>query len=167
MGVASQIACNASNTDLDAWAKLQFGSALGSQVPALYTSIEQPAPLCQTHHYGPPKPGPSVPTTQQWQAAMRSAGDSAILCRSRELLNSAAANKGKAFWYYFTATPITSANMEGLQYYGAFHGAEVPFVFGDQFEISSDGERRLSLAMGCFWTNFAISGDPNTGSSCR
>jgi len=23
---------------------------------------------------------------------------------------------------------------------GAFHGAEVPFVFGDGFELSSDGE---------------------------
>ena len=26
------------------------------------------------------------------------------------------------------------------RYMGAFHGAEVPFVFGDGFELSSDGE---------------------------
>lgn len=52
-----------------------------------------------------------------------------------------------------------------MKYEGAFHGADVPFVFGDDFELSNDGERQLSRAMGCYWTNFATTGNPNTGPS--
>merc|ERR1712060_669940 len=48
---------------------------------------------------------------------------------------------------------------------GAFHGAEVPFVWGDEFEIVGHGEKRLSDAMGCYWMNFAATGDPNEGPS--
>jgi carboxylesterase type B len=48
--------------------------------------------------------------------------------------------------------------------YGAFHGAEVPFVFGDQWELTTPAERALSKAMGCYWATFAQSGDPNSGS---
>merc|ERR1712146_539064 len=54
--------------------------------------------------------------------------------------------------------------MGDLRYYGAFHGAEVPFVFEDTFELKSPAERRLSKEMGCYWTNFAATGDPNEGS---
>jgi hypothetical protein len=39
----------------------------------------------------------------------------------------------------------------------------VPFVFGYPPELSSDGERALSKAMGCYWLNFASTGDPNSG----
>lgn len=39
----------------------------------------------------------------------------------------------------------------------------MPFVFGDVFELSSDGERHLSAAMGCYWTNFAATNNPNIG----
>ena len=50
-----------------------------------------------------------------------------------------------------------------LVYEGAFHGAEVPFVFNDTFELSGAGERNAANAMGCWWTNFAATGDPNVG----
>ena len=53
--------------------------------------------------------------------------------------------------------------MGDLPSMGAFHGAEVPFVFGYPKELSSDGERTLSKTMGCYWTNFAETGDPNKG----
>eukprot|EP00039_Didymoeca_costata_P011206 m.156343 g.156343 ORF g.156343 m.156343 type:complete len:71 (-) comp15098_c0_seq13:250-462(-) len=53
-----------------------------------------------------------------------------------------------------------------MPHVGSFHGAEVPFVFGDSFELSSDGERKLSNTMGCYWTNFATTGDPNKGNNC-
>ena len=46
---------------------------------------------------------------------------------------------------------------------GAFHGAEVPFVFGVAPELKTDGERALSRAMGCYWRNFVHRGDPNPG----
>ena len=98
---------------------------------------------------------------------MRSAGDGAILCRSREMLAAAGSLGNPVFWYFFTATPIWSANWPAgsMPYVGAFHGAEVPFVFGAGFELLSDGERSLSAAMGCYWANFAASGNPNNGPS--
>jgi hypothetical protein len=98
---------------------------------------------------------------------VRSAGDAAILCRTREFLTTASLNGGNGFWYHFTATPLTSLNMGDIPYMGSFHGSEVPFVFGYPAELASDGERALSKAMGCYWVNFASSGNPNYGpSSC-
>jgi hypothetical protein len=49
----------------------------------------------------------------------------------------------------------------GTQGLGAFHGAEVPFVFNDGFELMG-GEHNLSDSMSTYWTNMASSGDPNT-----
>ena len=40
---------------------------------------------------------------------------------------------------------------------GAFHGAEVPFVFHDSFELVG-GENDLSSQMSTYWTNMASSG---------
>ena len=61
-------------------------------------------------------------------------------------------------------------NMVNLPLYGAFHGAEIPFVFRDSFELNSTEERALSQSMSCYWRNFVHSGDPNTppmaGSQC-
>ena len=67
------------------------------------------------------------------------------------------------YWYYFVATPIMSYNMGDIPSMGAFHGAEVPFVFGYPKELSIDGERTLSQSVGWYWTNFAETGNPNTG----
>ena len=55
----------------------------------------------------------------------------------------------------------SSANYQNIPTLGAFHGAEVPFVFGDTFELTSDEEKALSKAMGCYWRSFAHTGDPN------
>ena len=96
-------------------------------------------------------------------AAMRSAGDYAISCRVRAAATTLTANGHAVYTYYFTHTPEYSANYDSTRYLGAFHGAEVPFVFGDGFELKTDGEKALSRAMGCYWRNFAHSADPNKG----
>ena len=147
--------CNASAAQFDRWAVQQFGPELGSQVWPIYRDLELPTPKCQG--------GPN--TSTQWLAAMRAAGDAAIGCRSRELLIAAATARSSAWRYLFKIAPRRSVNWPAtsLIYEGAFHGAEVPFVFGDQFELSNAGERAASLAMGCWWRNFAATGDPNTG----
>jgi len=167
MDLTPKIPCNATQQDFEYWARLQFGDALGEKVPPLYGDVEQPAPLCRAvdYHHWPPIPL-SVNTSKFWQAAMRSVGDAAILCRTRDLLRAAEVRGGEAWWYYFVATPISSINEDPdeLKYMGAFHGAEVPFVWKDTFELSSKGEQALSAAMGCYWTNFATTGNPNTGS---
>lgn len=152
MGLTPPLACNATEQQFIQWALHFFGPNLGMLVPSVYKDLIQPAPLCESR-------GLPGPTSEWWQKAMRAAGDAAILCRTREIL----LTSSQAFWYEFRATPIYSVNMFDLAYMGAFHGAEVPFVFGDDFELSSDGEHMLSNVMGCFWTNFAATGDPNNG----
>jgi para-nitrobenzyl esterase len=46
---------------------------------------------------------------------------------------------------------------------GAFHAAEVPYLFRDQqFQAgSTQDQRRLSDQMIRYWANFALRGDPN------
>ncbi len=160
MEEAPAIGCNASAAEFATWSGEMFGTELGPQVASVYPTLEQPVPLCRDRH------GSAGPTSVWWQTAMRASGDSAILCPAREML-AAGGRPGSAYWYFFTATPIHSVNMDDLQYMGAFHGAEVPFVFGDAFELSSDGERQLSAAMGCYWSNFAATGNPNDGDCAR
>ena len=66
------------------------------------------------------------------------------------------------FLYDFVHQPATSVNWPtGTENLGAFHGSEVPFVYGDTFELVG-GEITLSESMSQFWTNMASSGDPNT-----
>jgi para-nitrobenzyl esterase len=149
--------------EFSAWSNSFYGPVLGPLVPKAYSgpTWSTPAPLC----FDAASRGES--TSLHWQAAMRSAGDGAILCRSREMLAAAGSLGNPVYWYFFTATPIWSANWPAgsMPFVGAFHGAEVPFVFGDAFELGSDGERDLSEALGCYWSNFAVSGDPNHGLS--
>jgi carboxylesterase type B len=135
-----------------------FGKDLGPLVPSLYNNktLIQPVPLCQSRQ------SKSSVTSWQWQAAMRSAGDSAIFCRARSMLLVAPPNVSKYF-YFFTHTPSFSLNMNNLKYMGAFHGSEVPFVFSLPEEVTTPTERILSSAMGCYWTSFATYGNPNQG----
>ena len=63
-----------------------------------------------------------------------------------------------AYLYYFTqASPLPG------QTAGAFHAAEIPYVFGSEIPVLPVGEegRKLSAQMGRYWTNFARSGDPS------
>lgn len=109
MQLVPVIACDASEADFNTWARAQFGPNLGSKVPAVYTTVQQPTPLCSSRHA-------TGPTSQWWVAAMRSAGDAAIRCRTRELLAAAQKLGSNSWWYHFTATPTYSVNMGQLQY---------------------------------------------------
>ena len=156
MDYLPRIRCNANSSELQQWFYKQFGPDLGARAMPLYAGPEKPTPLCA--------PG-KTPTTAQWVGAMRAAGDEAIACRSRELLK-AAHTAGSGNWrYLFTVTPKYSVNWPNgsMPYEGSFHGAEVPFVFGDRFEVTTKAEIKASLAMGCWWTNFAATGNPNVG----
>jgi para-nitrobenzyl esterase len=69
-------------------------------------------------------------------------------------------NGNPAFLYHFShpyAVPIA-----GL---GAFHSAELPFVWGNPYLLSKlkAAELPLSQAMQGYWTRFATTGDPNGG----
>jgi para-nitrobenzyl esterase len=67
--------------------------------------------------------------------------------------------KSPAYLYYFTRVPPGA----DLKKYGAYHAAEIQYVFGNlnprrQWE---DADRELSAAMSDYWVNFATTGDPN------
>jgi len=161
MYMAPKISCNATEHEFSEWAVKMYGLERGKKLLPLYETLQAPSPLCDQDSL-------MNPTSIHYTAAMRSTGDSVIVCPVRELLRSAQKQgTSKLWWYQFTHTPLYSVNMpayvNGL--YGAFHGAEVPFVFGDGFELESDAERLLSKAMGCYWINFAATGNPNKGPS--
>ncbi len=67
--------------------------------------------------------------------------------------------QGRAFYgYFFTRVPPGKG-----QTAGAFHAAEIPFVFdthGGVF-VANDRDRTLTKTMGRYWTNFAKTGNPN------
>jgi para-nitrobenzyl esterase len=69
------------------------------------------------------------------------------------------AAKGQpAYLYHFARTPPSET-----QTLGAFHAAEIPFVFGSGISIMgiSDADDVLAEQMQSYWVNFATSGNPN------
>jgi len=56
-----------------------------------------------------------------------------------------------------------SVNWNDTQRLGAFHGAEIPFIFVDDFELLGPGEHDLAVTMWKLWENFAWTGSPNKG----
>lgn len=74
-------------------------------------------------------------------------------------LGKANAIAGNATWMYF----FTRATPTRAQTIGAYHGSEIPFVFGSSSTLlpMSDKDEKLAETMQAYWTNFARSGDPN------
>jgi para-nitrobenzyl esterase len=65
-----------------------------------------------------------------------------------------------AYLYWWNWRPM----IDGSDQYGAFHAAEIPYVFNDlsMFDIEdSEQEREFSETMMTLWTNFAKTGDPS------
>jgi para-nitrobenzyl esterase len=65
-----------------------------------------------------------------------------------------------AYLYWWNWRPM----IEGSDKYGAFHAAEVAYVFNDlsMFDIeASEQDREFSETMMTLWTNFAKTGDPS------
>jgi para-nitrobenzyl esterase len=66
---------------------------------------------------------------------------------------------GAAYLYQFTRVPLQNP-------LGAFHGVEIPYVFGnaDLFStlgVIEEADHDLSAAILGYWTRFAATGDPN------
>jgi len=76
------------------------------------------------------------------------------------LAERAATAHAPAFMYYFDRAIPWPERPE----FGAFHTAEVPYVFGTLDALPrpwTDVDRRLSATMMGYWVNFAARGDPN------
>jgi len=82
-----------------------------------------------------------------------------FVCPSLELAVGIAAGGGKTYVYYFSRTRPGAGGRE----IGAYHGAELPYVFNTHDAWLPTEERDLELGrlMGSFWANFARGGDPN------
>jgi len=160
MDLTPALSCSADSAQLQEWAVSFYGERVGPHVPFLFSVLQPPLPACGVGGKPEDVPGDAA---RNYNVAMRSAGDVAIRCPLRRLAQRVS---GKAFVYEFSVVPTSSLNAGNTSVLGSFHGAEVPFVFGDSFELSTDHERDISAAMGCYWRNFACNGDPSIGLDC-
>jgi para-nitrobenzyl esterase len=76
--------------------------------------------------------------------------------------------KSKVFYYYFSYRPPAPPDegyVENLgKDLGAYHGAELAYVFGNFVPREwawSDADRSLEKIVSQYWVNFATNGDPN------
>ncbi len=76
--------------------------------------------------------------------------------------------KSKVFHYYFShhpPAPPNEAYVENLgKDLGAYHGAELAYVFGNLVPLEwawTDTDRDLEKIVSQYWVNFATNGDPN------
>lgn len=86
-------------------------------------------------------------------------GDALFVCPARWAAQMTAA-RGGSYLYHFTH--VTSFG--SIAKLGSFHASELWFVFGNwsaPVAAPTDDEKKLSDAMGGYWTRFAKGGDPN------
>ena len=77
-------------------------------------------------------------------------GDLSFSCPTRSFLDAVSAHV-ETRGYFFTEAPDWLQYYEGLEEWGAFHGAELPFVFGTNLQYYSTAEQTLSERMQTTW----------------
>ena len=94
-------------------------------------------------------------------AALAAVGDAGFICPARRAARAIANTGTPAYRYHFTYAP-PGALFGGL---GAFHAAEIKFVFGIPSQLVpqplSDEEAVMSKAIMGYWSGLAAKGDPN------
>ena len=78
-------------------------------------------------------------------------------CPSRRIADLTAKHGQGSYFYRFTR------KRAGADAYGAYHGAEIPYVFGthDDWLPTLAEDRALTEIMMKYWVAFARTGDPN------
>jgi len=125
-----------------------FGQQLGQQVLLHYPATNYPSP---------------------WWASTALWGDLSFSCPARR--SGRWLSTQVPVYLYFYTHVIAEINLFN-KYLGSFHGAELPFVFGDPDGvyfgipiIFTYWERILQTNMVDYWSQFAISGNPNSGAT--
>jgi len=94
-------------------------------------------------------------------AVTRLLTDSMFLTTARRMARYQAPRNPQTFLYHFTRVSVY-AQLYGL---GAYHAAEIPYVFDTVDLVSATGvqpkDRELAQAMSAAWLRFAQTGDPN------
>lgn len=78
-------------------------------------------------------------------------------CPSKRIAGASAIQGQESYLYRFTR------KREGADAYGAYHGAEIPYVFNthDDWLPTRSEDRALTETMMAYWINFARTGNPN------
>jgi para-nitrobenzyl esterase len=128
----------ADDAEYEALMSSVFGG-MGATIVAQYPSAK----------YGSPK-----------DAAAEAFGDGAFVCPTRRTARALAKAGVPTHLYQFVHAP--KALFPNL---GAFHSSEVPYVFGNAYlgiTLDLPEDQALSKAMIGYWSNHAITGDPNS-----
>ncbi len=91
--------------------------------------------------------------------------DAKFICTARSVARAATTGQSEPVFRYFFTHPYGNGGL-ALETLGAYHAAELPYVFGDlglDGYTPSDGERGLASAIEGYWTRLAATGDPNGG----
>jgi para-nitrobenzyl esterase len=103
---------------------------------------------------------PAATDNEARRAQIESGRDAGIAGVTRLLTERARTSRTPAFAYYFDRAIPWPERPE----FGAFHTAEVPYVFGTLDKLRrpwTDVDRKLSQTMMSYWASFAATGDPN------
>lgn len=91
-------------------------------------------------------------------------GDAKLACASRRAAEAIATRARNVYVYHFLY-PDADFLLSGDRELGAFHSAEVQFVFGHPGTLGARRFRAdevpITDAMSAYWTSFATDGDPN------
>jgi para-nitrobenzyl esterase len=94
------------------------------------------------------------------KAACDLIGDLMFVCSARHLARTSQAGHSKVYLYHYTKVWSGPA----FARFGAFHGAEIPFVFNNLHKgraSFSEREKALADTMSDYWVQFAKRGNPN------
>jgi para-nitrobenzyl esterase len=97
-------------------------------------------------------------------ALARAFGDQILVCPTYDTARRAAAGHARTYLYNFSREiPIPILQQLGL---GAFHGSEIPYVFGSITPPTPD-DAAIGETMRGYWTRFADRGNPNGKGALR
>ena len=89
--------------------------------------------------------------------------DAKFICTARWAARALAAGQDEPVFRYYFTHPYTNGTA-GLLQLGAYHAAELPYVFGNlgiAGYVPTAGEVALSAAIQGYWSRLAATGDPN------
>jgi para-nitrobenzyl esterase len=91
-----------------------------------------------------------------WLGSLRDAGMT-LQMRTWARLTTAAGNRAYLYWFSHVAPHPDAKSL------GAYHASEIAYVFANLLRNWSytDVDRRVAEMMSSYWSNFAITGDPN------